>query len=240
MLAVESTPQQPFAEGIRAPNAAEAARLSVPSDVAKKYDVMPVASTVEQLLADKMEEAMDKEEAFYIIDLGVVTKKYVQWAALLPRVKPFFAIKCNPNPAIIRTLASFGANFDCASKAEIQQVLGSGVAASRIIYANPTKMKTHIAYAKSSGVEMMTFDNADELVKIAEVYPTAKLVLRIITDDSQSVCRFSTKFGTPLDQTLPLLARAKELNLNVVGVSFHVGSGCMSVRAFESAIRSAH
>jgi ornithine decarboxylase len=149
-------------------------------------------------------------------------------------------MKCNPNTAIIKTLASLGANFDCASKAEIQQILGSGVAATRIIYANPTKMRSHIDYAKSCGVELMTFDNADELRKIAQVYPSAKLVLRIITDDSNSVCRFSTKFGAPMASCPKLLELAKELNLNVVGVSFHVGSGCMSVSSFSAAIKSAH
>jgi len=43
-----------------------------------------------------------------------------------------------------------------------------------------------------------------------------------------------------MHQVLPLLQLAKELELNLVGVSFHVGSGCMSVHSFESAIRSAH
>jgi len=97
-------------------------------------------------------------------------------------------------------------------------------------------MKSHIRYAKSMGVEMMTFDNKDELLKCAEVYPNAKLVLRIITDDSNSVCKFSTKFGAPLDMCEELIATAKDLELNVIGISFHVGSGCMSVASFESAI----
>jgi len=216
-------------------------QLSVPRDVMSKFDVIPFTGSIEEVISNKLkEEDRDKEEAFYIIDLGAVLRKYDQWVRSLPRVKPFYAIKCNPNTAIVKTLASLGVNFDCASKAEIQQILGSGVEASRIIYANPTKMKSHINYAKSCGVELMTFDNKDELNKIAECFPTAKLVLRIITDDSQSVCRFSTKFGAPLPVCSGLLAHAKELGLNVVGISFHVGSGCMSVTSFEQAIRSAY
>jgi ornithine decarboxylase len=215
--------------------------LAVPRDVANKFEVESVSQTIEELIAQKLQDtSRDNEEAFYFIDLGTVVRKYKEWVANLPRVKPFFAIKCNPNTAIIRTLASFGVNFDCASKSEIQQILGCGVAPTRIIYANPTKMKSHIAYAKSSGVEMMTFDNKDELYKIAEVYPEAKLVLRIITDDSHSICRFSSKFGAPLDVCENLIQTAKELGLNVIGISFHVGSGCMSVQSFELAIRSAH
>jgi len=215
--------------------------FAVPREVCSKYDVETVSETVEEVIKRKIaEDTFEKEEAFYVVDLGIVVKKLKQWTTHLPRVKPYYAVKCNNNPAIVRTLASMGVNFDCASKAEIQQVLGSGVSASRIIYANPTKMKGHITYAKSSGVDLMTFDNSHELYKIAECFPDARLVLRIITDDSNSICRFSTKFGAPLDQTEGLLKLAKELNLNVVGISFHVGSGCMSTQSFISAITSAY
>jgi len=216
-------------------------QLTVPEDVVAKFNVESVNKSVKELIAEKInDELSDHEEAFYIVDLSAVVKQYKQWVSLLPRVKPYYAIKCNSNPAIVRTLGSLGVNFDCASKAEIQQILGSGFAASRIIYANPTKMKGHINYAKTVGVDLMTFDNSHELHKIAECFPNARLVLRIITDDSHSICKFSTKFGAPLSVTKNLLTEAKELGLNVVGISFHVGSGCMSTESFAAAIKSAH
>jgi len=216
--------------------------IQIPRDVLNKYEVERNVSnnTVEDLLRNKLGEAVVENEAFYAIDLGAVVRKHQEWTSHLPRVTPYYAIKCNPDPAIIKLLASLGTNFDCASKAEIQQILGCGISASRIIYANPCKMKSHLEYAKSSNVDMMTFDNSHELTKIADSYPGARLLLRIITDDSQSVCRFSTKFGAPLDTTYNLLVLAKDLGLNVVGVSFHVGSGCMSSSSFVAAIRSAH
>jgi len=214
----------------------------IPRDVLNKFEVEENVNnnSIEQILRAKINEAVVENEAFYIVDLQRIVSKYEEWVTNLPRVKPFYAIKCNPNPAIIKLLASLGTNFDCASKAEIQQILGSGISSSRIIFANPCKMKSHLEYAKSSNVDLMTFDNTHELTKIAECYPNARLLLRIITDDSQSVCRFSTKFGAPLDTTFKLLSLAKELNLNVAGVSFHVGSGCMSVDSFVAAIRAAH
>jgi ornithine decarboxylase len=214
--------------------------VRVPLDVVSKYDVELVNRSVEEVIKEKLNvEEIEKEEAFYVVDLGKVLKQYQQWVKFLPRVKPYYAVKCNPNNAIIKTLASLGVNFDCASKTEIQQILGSGISPSRIIYANPTKMKSHITYAKSSGVDLMTFDNIFELEKIGEHFPNSRLLLRIITDDSQSICKFSTKFGAPMNQTNNILSRAKELGLNVVGVSFHVGSGCMSPLSFISAIKSA-
>ena len=83
----------------------------------------------------------------------------------------------------------------------------------------------------------MTFDNADELYKIHALYPQAELFLRILTDDSSSLCRLSQKFGTSLDSTKELLELAKTLNLNVVGVSFHVGSGASDPESFIKAVR---
>jgi ornithine decarboxylase len=213
--------------------------INIPRAVINKFDVECVSGTLEELVARKIQEDNGEEDAFYLVDLGTVLQKYEQWVRCLPRVKPFYAVKCNPNSAILRTLANLGVNFDCASRTEIQKMLGIGVSSKRILYANPTKMKSHIKYAKGCGVEMMTFDNSDELYKIAECYPEAKLILRIITDDSKSICKFSTKFGAPLSQVFQLLELAKELNLNVIGVSFHVGSGCMSVQSFADAIMNA-
>lgn len=83
----------------------------------------------------------------------------------------------------------------------------------------------------------MTFDNADELYKIHALYPQAELFLRILTDDSSSLCRLSQKFGASLDSTKELLELAKTLDLNVVGVSFHVGSGASDPESFIKAVR---
>ena len=85
----------------------------------------------------------------------------------------------------------------------------------------------------------MTFDNADELRKIGRLFPDAELYLRILTDDSSSLCRLSQKFGASLDSTDALLALARQLGLNVVGVSFHVGSGASDPLAFTKAVQDA-
>ena len=136
-------------------------------------------------------------------------------------------------------LAALGLGFDCASQAEISTVLALGVAPSRIIYANPCKAASFIRHAAASGVDMMTFDNADELAKCRKHHPRAKLVLRLLTDDSGSVCRLGAKFGAHPSMVRPLLVRARELGLDVVGVSFHVGSGCTNPELFADALERA-
>lgn len=134
-------------------------------------------------------------------------------------------------------LAALDTGFDCASKTEIEQVLSTGVDPSRIIYAQPCKTKSYIRYAAQQGVKQMTFDNADELYKTKTFFPDAELFIRILTDDSMSSCRLSLKFGASLDATKDLLVLAKSLGLNVVGVSFHIGSGASDPRSFAKAVQ---
>lgn len=115
-----------------------------------------------------------------------------------------------------------------------------GVDPARIIYAQPCKTNSYVRYVANKGVKQMTFDNADELHKIARLFPKAELYLRILTDDSSSLCRLSQKFGASLDSTDSLLSLACQLGLNVIGVSFHVGSGASDPLAFLKAVRDAH
>jgi ornithine decarboxylase len=149
------------------------------------------------------------------------------------------AIKCNPDPYVLRMLAAIGVGFDCASHGEISQVTALGVHPSRIIFANPCKPTSFIRNAARAGVNMMTFDNMDELYKVAKSHPKAELVVRILTDDSKSLCRLGLKFGAPLNTVPTLLEKAKELGLNVIGVSFHVGSGSYDSSAFADAVMRA-
>lgn len=160
-------------------------------------------------------------------------------ALILTCVRATAAVKCNPDPHVLRLLAAMGMGFDCASHAEISLVLSLGVHPSRIIYANPCKAASFVRHAHAVGVELMTFDNSDELEKVGKHHPTARMVLRILTDDSGSLCRLGDKFGAPLAETRALLEKAKALNIDVVGVSFHVGSGCTNPDLYRDAISRA-
>nr|AFK10799.1 ornithine decarboxylase [Callorhinchus milii] len=181
----------------------------------------------------------DDKDAFYVADLGDIVKKHLRWHRALPRITPFYAVKCNDEKAVVMTLAAMGAGFDCASKNEIQMVQSLGIPVEKIIYANPCKQASQIKYAAAHGVQLMTFDSEVELVKVARCHPEAKLVVRIATDDSKAVCRLSVKFGATLKTCRLLLERAKELKIDVIGVSFHVGSGCTDAQIFTQTIADA-
>jgi ornithine decarboxylase len=86
---------------------------------------------------------------------------------------------------------------------------------------------------------MVTFDNVAEVEKMRLNLQKIQLVLRIVTDDSGSQCRLSSKFGAPKGRWRPLLKAAKRCGMEVVGVSFHVGSGCRDIGKYELALRDA-
>ncbi|WWC86194.1 uncharacterized protein L201_001067 [Kwoniella dendrophila CBS 6074] len=200
-----------------------------------------VHELIQELISERIQQGQDDDEsAFFACDLSAVYQSYLEWkqSPIGERVEIFYATKCNPSPQVLHLLSLLGTSFDCASASEINAVLSLPNAPSpdRIIFANPCKPASFIKAAAQKGVEKMTFDNADELYKIKRLYPTAKLVLRILTDDSKSLCRLGLKFGAPLSTCPGLLSLAKQLDLDVIGVSFHVGSGCKDPMQFADAV----
>ncbi|KAG5674948.1 hypothetical protein PVAND_004892 [Polypedilum vanderplanki] len=176
-------------------------------------------------------------DSHYICNLSDVIRKYEDWKTHLPRVRPHYAVKCNDNINVLKTLASIGCSFDCASAGEIEKILSLNVNPERIIFANTTKFAKHIEFAEQNQVNIMTFDNEDELYKILKIHPSANLVLRIRYSSDKAIYKLGKKFGSlPNTEAPELLKLAKSLNLNVIGISFHIGSSCEDYEVYCGAI----
>ena len=200
-----------------------------------EIDLFNKNTTTKDIVKDILEREQI-EDAFYIVNISNIIASYAKWIKLIPDIKPYYAVKCNYNIVLLKTLSLLGCNFDCASKNEIIKIMDIVDDASQIIFANPCKIKSHLQYANLHNILLMTFDCEEELYKIKKFHPKAKLIIRIAVDDSNSLCKFSSKFGCSLKDVNHLLELSKELNLNIEGVSFHVGSGCMSTTSFYQAI----
>lgn len=179
----------------------------------------------------------NNDEPFYIVDLSEIYRRYYQFVKHLPRVEPFYAIKSNPDVMLLEVLARLNVGFDCASKDEIMLAKATGVKSEKIIFANPTKDDSSLKFARACDVDLLTFDSACELNKIKLYHPDAKCIIRIKVEDSGSTCPFSSKFGCGTAEAVELLKMAKMHDVNVVGTSFHVGSGCKVLGQYEKAIR---
>ncbi|XP_068640162.1 ornithine decarboxylase 1B, chloroplastic-like [Aristolochia californica] len=191
-----------------------------------------------QSIVQKQQEG--QRDPFYVMDIGRVAALWEKWACSLPKVRPFYAVKCNPEPAILGALAALGSGFDCASRVEIEAVLSLDVSPDRIVYANPCKAEAHIKYSAHVGVNLTTFDSKEEINKLRKCHPRTAALLRLkALDDSGARCPLGPKYGALPEEIAPLLEAAREARINVVGVSFHVGSGASDAAAYRGAIASA-
>jgi ornithine decarboxylase len=180
-----------------------------------------------------------------VIDHNVVRANYTAFHQHLPRVQAYYAVKANPDPAIVRSLYKIGASFDVASLAEFRLVYENikGLPAKeqqdfiwdKIIYANPTKPRETLE-ALDQYKPLVTFDNPNELKKIKRFAPHAGVVLRLRVPNTGSVVELSSKFGADPSEAVTLIQAAFDLGLVVEGLSFHVGSQCMNFENFVQAL----
>jgi ornithine decarboxylase len=213
--------------------------MSFDNQLLEKYNVELYSAeyTTYDIINDFLKNNQS-EQPFYIIDIGEIIKLYEKWITSFPNIKPYYAVKCNPNPVLLDVLNCLGTYFDCASENEIKSVIELTNDPNKIIYANPCKMSSQIKYARANDVDLMTFDCEEELYKIRLYHPYAKLVLRLAVDDSKSLCKFNCKFGCKLENIENLINLMNILKLKLVGFSFHVGSGCKSVDSYYTAIKT--
>lgn len=176
-----------------------------------------------------------EDEPYSIINLSKIKKSYDLWRQYLPDIDVYYAMKCNPDKMILQEMNNLGIKYDCASKQEIIDAL-QYTTADNIIYANPCKFPNHITYSKQLGVSLTVVDCECELYKMKELYPECSLLLRIAVNDENSQCSFSKKFGCKMNEVKHLLEVSKQLDLKIVGFSFHVGSGCTNPSLYYDAL----
>jgi len=196
---------------------------------------MDVIQAAKKIINKKSLEGND--DPFYFMDLEDVRRKYEHWVEKIPRVTPYYAVKCNDDEEVLKFLRDLGTGFDCASKKEILQMLNLNVDPNKIIYAHTVKQTSHLKESAEKGIEKVTFDSEAELYKIQKFHPNSKVVLRIRFDALSSIINLGTKFGcNPETEAPKLIKLCKELKMNLFGIAFHVGSGTTDFGVYERAL----
>jgi len=188
------------------------------------FDSHPESSLDFEKVQAAVKDGYDKP--FLLIDSSIVREKAQRFAAAMPRVRPHYAVKANPDPRVLQTLRGEGTGFEIASIAELDLLLSLGVPAVEIFYSNPVKSREYVAYAAAKGVEWYVIDSVDELKKIIAVKADAKLYLRIDTPNIGSDWPLGGKFGAHATEVRDVVATAARLKADLAGVAFHVGSQC--------------
>ena len=174
-----------------------------------------------------------------VVDLDVIAEAYDLLRWYLPLARVHYAVKANPAPQIVAMLERKGANFDVASRGEIELCLDNGVAADRLSFGNTIKKEKDIFFAHQVGLRLFAFDSAPELDKLARAAPGARVFCRILVTCDGAEWPLSRKFGCAPEMAVELLRRARDFGLDPYGVSFHVGSQQTDLGQWDGAVGSA-
>ena len=179
------------------------------------------------------------QKSLYISSPKFIENLVDSFHNMLPRVIPHYAVKCNDDEILLKTLIKKGVNFDCASGGEIRKVINLGAKPEQVIFAHTIKSPDDILISKDIGINITTFDSTYEVDKIKLYHPECELVLRIRCDDPNATISLGSKYGANHEDIPELLQYAFDHNMKVVGISFHVGSGSRNPDAFYKAIKHA-
>jgi len=146
-----------------------------------------------------------------------------------------YAVKANPNLAILNLFARLGAGFDIVSGGELARVLAAGGEAGKVVFSGVGKSHEEMRTALKAGIGCFNVESASELESLAGIAGSMGLVapiaLRVNPDvDAKTHPYISTglksnKFGIAYEQALPLYRRALDLpQLAIKGIACHIGS----------------
>jgi diaminopimelate decarboxylase/aspartate kinase len=181
-------------------------------------------------------DQLDDRQYAYIYDLPTVAAQARLLAGMGSVSRVFYAIKANPHPAILQTIAAQGLSFECVSRGEIERVLDAvpGIERERLLFTPNFAPRAEYQWALELGLRI-TVDNLYVLRNWGEMFGGREIFARIDTGQGHGhhqkvrTAGLHAKFGVPLTE-LDELRRAAELaGARIVGLHAHTGSGNFAV-----------
>lgn len=158
-----------------------------------------------------------------------------------------YAVKSNPNIAILNVMAKLGSGFDIVSQGELERVLAAGGDPAKVVFSGVAKSEPEITRALEVGIRCFNVESEAELLRINEVAgrlgKTAPISLRVNPDvDAHTHPYISTglkenKFGVSVEQAREVYKLAATLpNIEIVGMDCHIGSQLTELQPFLDAV----
>ena len=157
-----------------------------------------------------------------------------------------FAVKANPNVAVLKLLGQEGFGADVVSEGEMRRALAAGIAPGAIVFSGVGKTDGEMRAALEAGILQLNVESEGELRRLsavaADMGRTAEIAIRVNPDvDAGTLAKISTgkaenKFGVPLDRVEALYAEAAALpGIRPVGIAAHIGSQLFDLAPLEAA-----
>ena len=158
-----------------------------------------------------------------------------------------FAVKSNPNIAILNVMAKLGSGFDIVSQGELERVLAAGGDAAKVVFSGVAKSHQEIVRALEVNIRCFNVESEAELLRInqvaGEMGKIAPISLRVNPDvDAHTHPYISTglkenKFGVSVEQAREVYKLAATLsNIKIVGMDCHIGSQLTELQPFLDAV----
>ena len=158
-----------------------------------------------------------------------------------------FAVKSNPNIAILNVMAKLGSGFDIVSQGELERVLAAGGDAAKVVFSGVAKSRQEIARALEVNIRCFNVESEAELLRInqiaGEMGKIAPISLRVNPDvDAHTHPYISTglkenKFGVSAEQAREVYKVAATLpNIKIIGMDCHIGSQLTELQPFLDAV----
>ena len=168
-----------------------------------------------------------------IINTYEVDNLIEKWNLIMYPIIPHLAIKSLPDDKIISKFEY----FDCASANEIKKVLALGKNPNHIIFENTAKTTEDILFALENNVKLFTVDGIPECLKLLQLCPDSKIVLRLTaSDEGAQFTKFAHKYGCINFKFACQIIDLLIINNNLKGFSFHVGCGQTNENAWSDAL----
>ena len=216
----------------------QATAIKLDSDIKTQQRLM-VEEDCRQQIAFTSSHTQDYLEPVLAMSRQRLRDNARRFKAAMPRVRTHFAVKANPDPEILQIFKQEGTCFEVASIAEIDAMLELAVDMETVFYSNPIKSPASIAHAARAGMLWYSVDTPEEVTKIAAIKPDAKLYLRIEVSNEGSNWPLAGKFGASPSGVEMVIETAKSLNMQICGVTFHVGSQCSNINNWVEGIKAA-
>lgn len=168
--------------------------------------------------------------------------------ALMPlgKIHLAFAVKSNPNLAVLRVMQREGFGADVVSGGELARAMAAGMPAADIIFSGVGKTTREMMQGLDAGIGQFNIESEEEGLELARIADaagrTAHCALRINPDidagthDKISTGKGDNKFGVPIDQAAAMYARLSEMpGLDMRGLAVHIGSQLADLAPLEAA-----
>ncbi|KAM3720778.1 Ornithine decarboxylase [Dirofilaria immitis] len=174
-------------------------------------------------------------DPFFVMNVEIINDVLENWFKKMPDVKPFYALRCNPDDVLLKVLTQ---NIDmglcCSNRYEVEMAMKI-VGVNRIIYRNPMWTRGNIRHAKECGIQTVIIETEDDLKRFTTYYSEARIILRV-TMDRKMINDPLTDDNLDVEKAINLLRSTKYPSVRIRGISFSIRSICTTPTIYSYAI----